>query len=137
MGIPSYVDVFLSPIRDNSFAQVLLFALMLGIVGDILSGLTAAAVNNDINSSKMRKGIWHKLAEIMFVFVADVIDGLLLGGLQIGMQPVLVGTLLFLVFMELFSILENLVKASPDLAKVPIFSKLSQAVKEMEEGGDE
>jgi toxin secretion/phage lysis holin len=135
--MPAYLDVFISPIRDNSFAQILLVALMFGIVGDIVSGFIGAAVNNDINSSKMRKGIWHKLAEIMFVFVADVIDGLLLGGLQIGMQPVLVGTLLFLVFMELFSILENLVKASPDLAKVPIFSKLSQAVKEMEEDKNE
>ena len=132
--MPTYLDVFVSPVRDNGFAQTLIIALLVCIVFDIISGFGAAAANNAIDSSKMRKGIWHKLAEIMFVFVADIIDGLLLGGLQIQIQPVLVGTLLFLVFMELLSIVENLIKANPDLARVPLVNKLAQAVAELGEG---
>lgn len=134
--MPTYLDVFVSPVRDNGFAQTLIIALLVCIVFDIISGFGAAAANNSIDSSKMRKGIWHKLAEIMFVFVADIIDGLLLGGLQIQIQPVLVGTLLFLVFMELLSIVENLIKANPDLARVPLVNKLAQAVAELGEGED-
>ena len=134
--MPTYLDVFVSPVRDNGFAQTLIIALLVCIVFDIISGFGAAAANNNIDSSKMRKGIWHKLAEIMFVFVADIIDGLLLGGLQIQIQPVLVGTLLFLVFMELLSIVENLIKANPDLARVPLVNKLAQAVAELGEGED-
>jgi hypothetical protein len=51
---------------------------------------------------------------------------------------VLVGTLLFLVFMELLSIVENLIKANPDLARVPLVNKLAQAVAELgeDEGGE-
>ena len=135
--MPTYLDVFVSPVRDNGFAQTLIIALLVCIVFDIISGFGAAAANNGIDSSKMRKGIWHKLAEVMFVFVADIIDGLLLGGLQIQIQPVLVGTLLFLVFMELLSIVENLVKANPDLARVPLVNKLAQAVAELGDGDGE
>jgi hypothetical protein len=59
--------------------------------------------------------------------------------LQIQIQPVLVGTLLFLVFMELLSIVENLIKANPDLARVPLVNKLAQAVAELgeDEGGEQ
>lgn len=140
--MPHYIDVFLMPIRDNQVAQTLVFALLVGIVLDVVLGLVGAALRHDIKSSKMRQGIQHKLGELGLLCAADIIDGILGGGFDLGIAPVLVSTASFLAIMEVFSICENCIKMNPDFVEVPLVGTLARLVHDakggkMEEEGQE
>lgn len=134
--MPHYFDVFLSPVRDNQAAQVLIVALFIGIAADVVIGLAGAALRHEVQSSKMREGIQHKIAEFGLLLAADVIDGMLAGGLKIGTSPVLVSTTLFLALMELFSICENCIKLNPDFTEVPIIGVVARLLNEAKGNAD-
>lgn len=133
--MPHYVDVFLSPVRDNAVAQVLVTALFIGIVMDVVFGLVGAALRHEVQSSKMREGIQHKIAELGILVAADVIDGMLAGGFKLGISPTLVGTASFLTLMELFSICENCIKMNPDFTNIPLVGTIAKLLHEAK-GGD-
>lgn len=133
--MPVYIDVFISPIRDNMLAQVLCVAMFVGVALDVVLGLIGAALRHEISSSKMRAGIQHKIAEFGLLIAADIIDGMLAGGFQLGIAPVLVSTAGFLALMELFSICENCLLMNPDFTDVPVVGMVAKMVHEAK-GGD-
>lgn len=124
--MPSFIDVFLSPIRDSQTAQVLIAALLIGIALDMIIGLLGAALRHEVKSSKMRVGVMHKIAEVGLVVVADVLDGMIMGGLRFGVAPVLPATAGFLTLMELLSICENCVAMNPDFADIPLIGTVTR-----------
>lgn len=134
--MPQFFDVFISPIRDNPLAQVLVAAVFIGVILDVVLGLIGAALRHEIKSSKMREGIQHKIAEFGLLLAADIIDGMLAGGFDLGIAPVLVSTAGFLAIMEVFSICENCIKMNPDFVDVPLIGKVAKLVHEAK-GGDQ
>lgn len=134
--MPQFFDVFISPIRDNPLAQVLVAAVFIGVILDVILGLIGAALRHEIKSSKMREGIQHKIAEFGLLLAADIIDGMLAGGFDLGIAPVLVSTAGFLAIMEVFSICENCIKMNPDFVDVPLIGKVAKLVHEAK-GGDQ
>jgi len=128
--MPPYLDTFFSPVRDSQTNQVLIMALLIGIAVDIVIGVTGAALRHEIKSRKMREGAMHKLAEVGLVIVADILDGMLMGGLKLTMAPVLPSTTAFLALMELFSICENCVKMNPDFSEVPLIGQVAKLLHE-------
>lgn len=134
--MPQFFDVFISPIRDNPLAQVLVAAVFIGVILDVILGLVGAALRREIKSSKMREGIQHKIAEFGLLLAADIIDGMLAGGFDLGIAPVLVSTAGFLAIMEVFSICENCIKMNPDFVDVPLIGKVAKLVHEAK-GGDQ
>ena len=134
--MPQFFDVFISPIRDNPLAQVLVAAVFIGVILDVILGLIGAALRREIKSSKMREGIQHKIAEFGLLLAADIIDGMLAGGFDLGIAPVLVSTAGFLAIMEVFSICENCIKMNPDFVDVPLIGKVAKLVHEAK-GGDQ
>lgn len=124
--MPQYLDVFISPISDNPTAQVLLVALLISIAMDVVLGITGAALRHEIKSHKMREGLMHKISELALVLAADVLDGMLMGGLSLSVTPILVSTCTFLTLMELFSICENAVAMNPDIVDVPIIGAVAR-----------
>jgi phage-related holin len=134
--MPQFFDVFISPIRDNPLAQVLVAAVFIGVILDVVLGLVGAALRREIKSSKMREGIQHKIAEFGLLLAADIIDGMLAGGFDLGIAPVLVSTAGFLAIMEVFSICENCIKMNPDFVDVPLIGKVAKLVHEAK-GGDQ
>ena len=129
--LPDYVDHFLSPIRDSPQAQTALMALMLLIVLDVVLGVAAAAKSHDLQSAKMRAGAWHKVGELGVVAIADVVDGMLMGGLDIGYSsPVCTAVIVYLCANEIISCLENSVKLYPGLKDSPAISLLRESTEQ-------
>lgn len=122
----SFIWSFIGPIRDNQLVQVALVALLVLILLDWLFGIGCACANHEFSSSKMREGISHKCAELGFVLVGIVSDGLIFAGLDIGISgPILMTIVTYLCIMEIGSLLEIFAKMNPALAESPVFKLLA------------
>lgn len=125
---PIWIEVFEAPIRDNPTAQVAITAMLLLTLLDVLFGLLHALISHTFSSQKMREGIGHKAVSLGFVLVSDIIDGTIVGGLDLGFSsPVLVVACGYLCIMEISSLLEQFVAIEPRLADSPIFELLNVA----------
>lgn len=133
---PHFIDVFIQPVRDNPQAQVAFTAMCILILLDILFGFAAAYKDGRVQSSAMRTGLWHKASEMGVVVLADVADGMLLGGIDLGYSaPILTTAIVLLCVNEFVSVSENLVKLNPDLADLHVFDRLGESAKHIAGGG--
>lgn len=125
MELPIYLDVFLSPVRDNPAAQVAVMAVLMLIVLDVLFGVGNALVHREFSSEKMREGIAHKCSEFGFLFVGIIVDGCILGGVDLGYSaPVFTGAAVYICIMEISSLMEIFTRLNPELADTPVFKLL-------------
>lgn len=100
------------------------------IAMDYLSGIAAAASRGDLQSSKMREGLWHKLGEVVAILLAYLVaeEGHYIG-LPYQIDLLIPAVLIWISVMEITSILENLAILSPDLASagfLQIFKKTTE-----------
>lgn len=82
---------------------------------DIISGLIAGIKNKDIQSSKLRDGLFKKVGFIFCYVMAWLVDtqGELIGfQISVKILPIII---LYVCTTELVSILENICKINPDL----------------------
>lgn len=125
--MPQYVDVFISPIRDNPTAQVLTVGLLLLALLDVIMGAANAwFFQRNFQSHEFRKGIIRKLANCGLMVVALIMDGMLLGGLDLGFQPIYVTVGVALALMEVASLLEIFAQMHPELADSEIYRMLKR-----------
>ena len=90
------------------------------IVMDYLTGLAKSVVNKDIDSTKMRDGLWHKAAYVAVIVLAEIIEH---GQEAVALGfavPLIVPTCVYIVLTETASILENLSQINPELADSPV-----------------
>ncbi len=101
----------------------ILFALAFNVL-DLITGITYAAKEKKLTSSKLRDGLFKKVGFIFCYLLGFLIDsyGYLIG-FNLGVK-VLVGILLYSVLTEIVSIAENLCKISPQLKASKILSLL-------------
>lgn len=108
-------------------AIILVFIL---IVLDIVSGIAAAFVNKTIDSSEMRRGLWHKASYILVILLASALEwAVSVGGPDLGIGidlPIVVPTCIYLGLTEISSIGENLAQIDPSLRSAPVFSVLGR-----------
>lgn len=106
---------------------------------DILTGLLQAGVNNNYNSSVMRKGLYRKLGEIGCVVLAYLVNVAI--SLPVNITAFVS---IYIVVMEIISVLENLSAAGVPFP-VWILAKLKKAADKLaqdppeqipKEGGD-
>ena len=117
----SFLDVIQKQPEIRSGFIVLIF-----ISFDILFGLLQTLTNQSFKSSVMRQGLFHKLGEILCYLFGVVCDATL-PLVDIMVPFSLAGAItIYIVVMEIGSILENLSKVSPVMAKYLgfIFEKL-------------
>jgi len=96
------------------------------ILGDIITGVLQAIYNKDINSTKLRQGLFHKLSEVLaLVFSWGVEFACTYIELDVDV-PVFKTVAIYICVMELVSIIENLCNMNPSLAKLfkPYLEKL-------------
>ena len=135
--MPVYIEVFMTPLTDSQTAQVAVAALLVFIMLDVLFGTVNACLTGTFSSRKMREGLAHKLAELGYAIAALVIDGTIVGGLNLGFSaPVLVATCTMLCVMELGSLMEILNKMNPDLGKLKVFQVLNDVKGDGNDGVD-
>lgn len=88
------------------------------ILFDVLTGIIKALYFHELNSTNLRKGLYHKLSEIIAVGCSGLV--------QYGMQYVDIGFNIpllnivpgYICVMELISILENIGEVNPKLTKL-------------------
>lgn len=125
------IQLLWKPIETN---QIFVFVSLILICMDVLVGFTNAAVKGEISSSKMRQGLQHKLGSIFLIMAADLVDGALLGGVDLGFTaPVLTATCIYISLMELISVLENCAKLNPELADNPIIGGVTRRLDSVDE----
>ena len=81
-------------------------------------------VQHDFASHEFRAGLIRKLSNFGIVIAADVVDGMLLGGLELGYQPVLITVTVSLALMELWSLLEIFAEMHPEISDAPWYQML-------------
>lgn len=113
--MPTYIEAFLNPVRDP-YSQTAIVAVLLLILTDFLLGIFGAIATKTFSSEKMRNGLVHKFTELVCVWLAIILDGAFTANLNLTVQPVLLGTCLYLAAMETGSILELVKKYNPDAA---------------------
>ena len=103
------------------------------ILFDILTGFLKAAANHDIDSTALRKGMLHKLSEvvaIVFSFLCEYAVQYIHLGVEI---PLVIAVCGYIIIMEIISVLENIVEVNPELGK--FFSRYLSKMKEVQENG--
>lgn len=105
----------------TTYYEVLLGLPLGGIVLDIVTGVIGGAANNELNSSILKKGLWSKLAEVCAIILGLYAQaGISFFGDLLGIKvdiPIHVAVCAYVLLYELVSIMENIGKINPDLAR--------------------
>lgn len=123
MAIPGIIE----------FSEAELWAMLAALVMmamDILSGFVGAAVRGAVSSTKMREGIGHKALLVIVIVVAVLVQTFTLHIGDMGFTvPLIVPCCVYIVVMELTSVMENVCEAYPDLKDTPLM-RLFERVEE-------
>lgn len=106
---------------------------------DIITGLLKAVYKKDLESECIRKGLIHKIGEILAVAVAFLIEYSQTVILSINFDiPIVKGVCIYIILMEILSVLENICVISPQLRKVfsPYLKKLREKENEIGSKGN-
>ena len=92
------------------FWQVI--ATLVFMLADVISGLISAVIRNELDSKVMREGLLRKILLILVVALSFVISS------AFGIDIISKVVCIYIIIMEIISILENLKKAGIDLGKL-------------------
>lgn len=114
--------------------KLAIVCMLLFIVLDLVSGVAAAYARHEVESPKLRQGLWHKIGYLVVLFCSIIIEWAMNNGMDLGFSlPLVVPICVWISLMEVVSILENAEKINPDLSKIPGFERLKQVEKETRE----
>ena len=130
------IKYFWQPVAGQQ-AQVAIIAMLVLALMDVLFGvLNAWFFQHNFSSHEFRQGLIRKLTNLGVVVAADVVDAMLLGGLELGFQPVLLTVTVSLALMELVSLLEIFAEMHPELTDSPWYQMLAHSKEGLHEGGE-
>lgn len=91
------------------------------MVMDIVTGFTGAIVTKSVSSKKMREGIGHKVMLILTIMLAVLVQifSIHIGDLGI-IVPLIVPVCVYIIVMEITSVIENITSAYPELKDTPL-----------------
>jgi toxin secretion/phage lysis holin len=109
------------------------------ILFDIITGLAKALYKEGINSTALRKGLFHKLSEALAVIASSGIEFALKYIELPNIIPIANMVIIYLCLMEGISIIENICVMNPSLAKffAPYLEKLKSSKEQMEKKEEE
>lgn len=90
-------------------------------VADVITGFIQAVINNNVDTTKMRTGLLHKVLIILVLFLSFVLD--LTFNLNFCSKAVSV----YIIVMELLSMAENLTKAGVKMGKLSEILKVGRS----------
>lgn len=104
--------------------RLLIIAAMVGIVLDVISGLSRAAMQGELSSEKMRLGLWHKcgfLGLIILGVYMQWVQGVADINSYLGFSiPTCAAICVYIIGTECISIAENLRGINPEIGDSPI-----------------
>lgn len=98
-----------------------IFSVLCFILGDIIAGFISAVIAKNVDSQKMREGLLRKILLLLILGLSFVIQYAFF-----NMTIISKVVALYIIFMEIISILENVSKAGIDLRKLGEFLKIKQ-----------
>lgn len=121
------LEPFIEPLRGTA-AQTLIIALLMLSLLDVLFGTANAMfVAHDFSSHKFREGIIRKLSNLGLMVMADIIDAMLLSGIDLGFQPIFVVVGVSLSLMEVWSLLEIYAEMHPEISESDWYRMLARS----------
>lgn len=109
-------------INNLHFTSLLwqVLATLIFMVGDIISGFVSALIQKNVDSQKMREGLLRKMLLILIIALSFII--------QYAFNITLISKIvcIYIIIMEVISILENVKKAGIDLGKLGELLKIKQ-----------
>ena len=114
----------------NPNERMAIICLFLVIIPDVVSAVAAAYARREIESPKLRQGLWHKVGYIFVLFCCMIIEWAMNNGMDLGFDlPLVMPICVWISLMEIVSTLENAAKINPDLSNVPGFERLKDVDK--------
>ena len=114
--------------------RMAIICMFLFIILDIISGVAAAYARREIESPKLRQGLWHKAGYVFVLFCSIIIEWAMNNGMDLGFNlPLVTPICVWISLMEVVSTLENAAKINPDLANIPGFERLKDVERETRE----
>lgn len=95
-------------------------ATLIFMIADIISGVIQAIINKNLDSQKMREGILRKMLLILVVILSFIFQ------YAFNIPAISKVVCIYLIVMEIISIMENLKKAGIDLGKLGELLKVKQ-----------
>ena len=128
------MEPFIEPLRSTS-AQTLIVALLFLSLLDVLFGTANAMfVAHDFSSHKFREGLIRKLSNLGLMCMADIIDAMLLSGIDLGFQPIFVVVGVSLALMEVWSLLEIYAEMHPEISESDWYKMLLRSKQGLKNG---
>lgn len=92
------------------------------MAADMIAGFIAAAINRELSSSKMRKGLLHKALMLILIFACLAIEIGISHTVALPYDvPTCEAVCGYIVIMELISVLENIAKGYPEMKDSTLF----------------
>ena len=114
----------------NPNERMAIVCMFLFIILDIFSGVAAAYARREIESPKLRQGLWHKTGYVFVLFCCVIIEWAMNNGMDLGFNlPLVTPICVWISLMEIVSTLENAAKINPELANIPGFERLKEVEK--------
>lgn len=98
---------------------------------DIVSGFVGAIVRGNVSSTKMREGLGHKAMLVLLVVLAVMVQAFTLHIGDMGWTvPLILPVCIYIVVMEVASVVENIVDAYPELKDTQLVKLFERSTSE-------
>ena len=118
------LDPFIEPLRGTAAQTLIIALLMLSLLDVLMGSANAMFVQHDFSSHKFREGLIRKLSNLGLMCVADIIDAMLLSGIDLGYQPIFLAVGVSLALMEVWSLLEIYAEMHPEISDTEWYKML-------------
>lgn len=121
------IAMFFAPLDEKTLT--LFVACLVLMLVDTLVGTSGAFMRNEFKTSTMREGLCHKGTLLVLILLGWICDTVMMHVPEVGLPKLIMfGVCLIVFFMELGSVLENLVKINPELSGNPVLKYFSSKV---------
>ena len=111
------LEPFIEPLRGPAAQTLIIALLMLSLLDVLFGSANAMFVQHDFSSHKFREGLIRKLSNLGLMCMADIIDAMLLSGIDLGFQPIFLVVGVSLALMEVWSLLEIYAEMHPEISE--------------------
>ena len=128
------LEPFIEPLRGTAAQTLIIALLMLSLLDVLMGSANAMFVQHDFSSHKFREGLIRKLSNLGLMCVADIIDAMLLSGIDLGYQPIFLAVGVSLALMEVWSLLEIYAEMHPEISDTDWYKMLLRSKEGLHEG---
>ena len=111
------LDPFIEPMRGTAPQTLIVALLMLSLLDMFFGSINAMFIQHDFSSHKFREGLVRKLSNLGMMVMADIVDAMLLSGMNLGFQPIFMTVGISLALMEIWSLLEIYAEMHPEISE--------------------